>query len=59
MNTKLIAADIATPAGGHMIMANASDFHIIHKLVEGREFGTICLAYPTEEFYPLDYLEKI
>jgi glutamate 5-kinase len=41
-----------------MIIANASDFHIIHKLVEGREFGTIFLANPKEEFYLLDYLEN-
>ena len=58
MNTKLIAADIATSAGCDMIIANASDFHIIHKLVEGREFGTIFLANPKEEFYLLDYLEN-
>ena len=58
MNTKLIAADIATSAGCDMIIANASDFHIIHKLVEGREFGTIFLANPKAEFYLLDYLEN-
>lgn len=58
MNTKLMAADIATSAGADMIIANASDFHIIHKLVEGREFGTIFLANPKEEFYLVDYLEK-
>ena len=42
-----------------MIIANGSDFHIIHKLVQGRDFGTIFAAQPDEDFYLIDYLEKL
>lgn len=59
MATKLAAAKIATSAGADMIIANGSDFHIIHKLVQGRDFGTIFAAQPDEDFYLIDYLEKL
>ena len=58
MMLSVAAAAGADPDLSDMIIANASDFHIIHKLVEGREFGTIFLANPKEEFYLLDYLEN-
>ena len=59
MATKLAAAKIATSAGADMIIANGSDFHVIHKLVQGRDFGTIFAAQPDEDFYLIDYLEKL
>jgi glutamate 5-kinase len=59
MATKLIAGDIATSAGAEMIIANADDFHIIHRLTNGEEIGTIFRANPKEEFALIDYLEKM
>ncbi|MBR6398106.1 MAG: glutamate 5-kinase [Lachnospiraceae bacterium] len=59
MATKLIAGDIATSAGAEMIIANADDFHIIHRLTQGEEIGTIFRANPKEEFALIDYLEKM
>ena len=36
MATKLTAAEIATAAGADMVIANGADFHVIHKILEGR-----------------------
>lgn len=58
MATKLAAAEIASAAGTDMIIANGADFHIIHKLIQGRNYGTLFVAHPKDEFYLLDYLEK-
>ena len=44
MATKLSAARIATCAGADMVIANGADFHIIHKIMEGRNYGTLFLA---------------
>ena len=59
MTTKLIAADIATSAGADMIIASSEDFRILHRLVEGEDLGTIFRANPKEEFYLMDYLERM
>ena len=44
MATKLSAARIATCAGADMVIANGGDFHVIHKIMEGRNYGTLFLA---------------
>lgn len=44
MATKLSAARIATCAGADMVIANGADFHVIHKIMEGRNYGTLFLA---------------
>ena len=59
MATKLTAAEIATSAGADMIIANGRDFHIIHKLIEGRKYGTLFAGNKKEEFYLIDYIEKL
>ncbi len=41
MITKLTAAEIATEAGIHVIIANGEDPHIIYRILEGNEIGTI------------------
>lgn len=58
MATKLTAAEIASAAGADMVIANGGDFHVIHKIIQGRNYGTLFLAHPKDEFYLLDYLEK-
>lgn len=58
MATKISAAKIATAAGTDMVIANGRDFHVIHKIMQGRNHGTLFLANKKEEFYLLDYLEK-
>jgi len=50
MNTKLIAAKIATSAGADMVIANSKDIHIIHRIIDGRNLGTIFCANKDETF---------
>lgn len=59
MATKLTAARIATAAGADMIIANGSDFHGIHQIMEGKPKGTLFVGSPKEEFYLIDYIEKL
>ncbi|MCR5451177.1 MAG: glutamate 5-kinase [Lachnospiraceae bacterium] len=40
MKTKLYAAEIATACGADMIIANAKDLTIVHKIIEGDFIGT-------------------
>lgn len=59
MATKLTAAEIATAAGADMVIANGADFHVIHKIMEGRNYGTLFVRNKKEEFYLIDYIEKL
>lgn len=59
MATKLTAAKLATEAGADMVIANGEDFHVIHKIVQGRKHGTLFLAHPKEDFFLMDHLEKM
>lgn len=59
MATKLAAARIATASGADMIIANGADFSVIHKIMEGEQLGTIFLADKNDDFYLLDYVEKL
>ena len=59
MATKLTAAELATSAGAGMIIANGADFHIIHKIMEGRNYGTLFVGDKKEEFFLIDYIEKL
>ena len=58
MATKLAAARIAGAAGADMLIADASDFRIIHRLLEGEELGTLFRAHP-HEFHLMDYIEHM
>ncbi len=50
MSTKLIAARIATKSGADMIIANSSDIRIIHRIMDGRNYGTLFAANREEGF---------
>ncbi len=50
MNTKLIAAKIATSAGADMVIANSEDIRIIHRIMDGRNFGTMFVAHKDDNF---------
>ncbi len=56
MNTKLTAAKIATSSGADMIIANSEDIRIIHRIMDGRNYGTIFKANKDENFFIADYL---
>lgn len=59
MNTKLIAAQIATSAGADMIIANSKDVRIIHRIMDGREIGTLFQANKDENFYLKDFVTSL
>ncbi len=59
MNTKLIAAKIATSHGTDMIIANGKDVRIIHRIMDGREYGTVFKEKRDTAFQLLDYLDKV
>ena len=59
MATKLSAAKIATSAGADMVIANGEDPHVLHKILEGRDYGTLFAANPREEVYLLDYIKNM
>ena len=59
MGTKLSAARIATSSGAYMIIANAADVRIIHRIMDGREYGTLFKAHKSEEFDLVTFIENM
>lgn len=59
MNTKMTAAKIATSCGADMIIANSSDIRIIHRIMDGRNFGTLFKANKDENFDVIEYINNI
>ncbi len=50
MNTKMVAAKIATGSGADMIIANSADIGILHRLLDGEDEGTLFVAHKDENF---------
>lgn len=50
MNTKLQAAKIANSTGVDMIIANSKDIKVIHRLLDGRNIGTLFMAHKDASF---------
>ncbi len=50
MNTKLQAARIAGSTGVDMVIANSKDIKIIHRILDGKNIGTLFLAKPDSQF---------
>ena len=50
MNTKLQAARIATGSGVDMVIANSKDIGILHRILDGREEGTLFVSHREESF---------
>ena len=59
MNTKLLAAKIATTAGADMIIANGADIRVIHRIMDGRHFGTHFKQHRDENFNLIRAMEEI
>ena len=59
MATKLTAAQISSAAGVDMVIANGADFHVIHKITEGRNYGTLFVSQSKEEVYLIDIIDKL
>lgn len=50
MNTKLIAAKIATKSNVDMIIANSRDIGVLHRILDGENEGTLFVAHEDEGF---------
>ena len=50
MNTKLIAARIATKSNVDMIIANSQDIGVLHRILDGSKEGTLFVAKSDESF---------
>jgi len=59
MNAKLNAATVAVNSGADMIIANGEDVSVIHKIIEGRNFGTLFTANKDENFHIADYIKRV
>ena len=59
MNTKMTAAYIATNSGADMIIANSSDIRIIHRIMDGRNIGTLFKAQKDTDFNMVEYVKNL
>lgn len=50
MNTKLMAAEIATVSGIDMVIANSADVKNIHRIIDGADIGTLFKGNPDKNF---------
>ncbi len=59
MNTKINAAQIATNCGADMIIANSKDIRIIHRLMDGRKYGTLFKANKNDSFDVIAFIQNM
>lgn len=59
MNTKLVAARIATNSGADMIIANSKDIRIIHRIMDGRNLGTLFKKHRQETFDLVSFVQHL
>ena len=59
MNTKMIAAKIATSSGIDMVIANSKDVGVIHQVAGGENVGTLFTAQRDESFGLVDFVRNL
>ena len=59
METKLTAAKIATYSGADMVIANGKDVRVIHRIMEGRSYGTIFKANKSDSFNVAEFVDNL
>ena len=59
MSAKLHAATVAVNAGTDMVIANGKDVSVIHKIMEGRNYGTLFKSSKDEAFDIADYIDRM
>jgi len=59
MNTKMIAAKIATSCGADMVIANSKDIGVLHQIIDGENVGTLFLANKDEDFDLPEFVENL
>ena len=50
MNTKMLAARIATSSGVDMLIANSADIGVLHRILDGENVGTLFVAHRDDQF---------
>lgn len=58
MSAKLHAATVAVNAGADMVIANGKDVSVIHKIMEGRYYGTLFESNRDENFDIAEYIDN-
>ena len=59
MNTKMTAAKIATSVGADMVIANSKDVGVLHRILDGKNEGTLFVAHKDEAFELADFVENL
>lgn len=59
MNTKLVAAKIATSSKVDMIIANSSDIGVLHRLLSGENEGTLFVSHEDSTFDLPGFVENL
>lgn len=59
MNTKLVAAKIATSSNIDMVIANSRDIKILHRILSGQDIGTLFVGNRKTYFDLPEFVEKM
>lgn len=59
MNTKMIAAKIATSVGTDMVIANSKDVGILHRITNGKNEGTLFVAKKDTSFHLPEFVNNL
>lgn len=59
MNTKMVAAKIATSSNADMVIANSKDIGVLHRILAGQNVGTLFVANKDENFDLPVFVENI
>ncbi len=59
MNTKLVAAQIATKSGADMIICNSKDLNVLHQVASGENVGTLFAAHKDPAFDLPAFVEEL
>lgn len=59
MNTKMIAAKIATSSGVDMLIANSADIGVLHRILDGKNVGTLFVAHRDEQFDLPEFVDQL
>lgn len=59
MNTKMIAAEIATRSNVNMVIANSKDIGVLHEILAGEERGTLFVAHEDNGFDLPSFVERL
>lgn len=59
MNTKLVAARIATSSRVDMVIANSQDIGVLHRILAGEKEGTLFVAHGDERFDLPEFVDSL